>query len=158
MGKSLKTFGLAYLNEAEDAEVARTRDISDALEAPIHDHCRSCRNKLNPSQQEAFNCILDHVKQKKPGEFFIDGPSGTGKTFLYNALYAEVRLLGEIVLPIAISDIAAANKTSRRTTHSRFKIPIDTEASLACDVPKQGSLATLIQATTLILWDEASMA
>ncbi|XP_056685527.1 uncharacterized protein [Spinacia oleracea] len=158
MGKSLKTFGLAYLNEAQDAEVARTRDITDALDAPIPDHCVACRDRLNPAQQEAFNCIIDHVKQKRPGAFFIDGPGGTGKTFLYNALYAEVRLMGEIVLPTATSRIAAANIPSGRTAHSRFKIPIDTEASLACDVPKQGSLAALIQATTLIIWDEASMA
>ncbi|XP_056685909.1 uncharacterized protein [Spinacia oleracea] len=115
MGKSLKTFGLAYLNDAQDAK-------------------------------------------KGPGAFFIDGPGGTGKTFLYNSLYAEVHLRGKIVLPTATSGIAAANIPSGRTAHCRFKIPSDTEASLACDVPKQGSLAALIHVTTLIKWDEASMA
>ncbi|XP_056688081.1 uncharacterized protein [Spinacia oleracea] len=141
MGKSLQTFGLGYLNEVQDAEVARTWDITDALDAPIPDHCVACRDRLNPAQQDAFNCIIDHVKHKRHGAFFIDGPGGTDKTFLYNALYAEVPLMGEIVLLTATSGIAAANIPSGRTAHSRFKIPIDTEASLACDVPKQGSLA-----------------
>ncbi|XP_056695309.1 uncharacterized protein [Spinacia oleracea] len=66
--------------------------------------------------------------------------------------------MGKIVLATATSGIAAANIPSGRTSHSRFKIPIEIEASLACDVPKQGSLAALIQETTLIIWDEASMA
>ncbi|XP_021722678.1 uncharacterized protein LOC110690157 [Chenopodium quinoa] len=55
------------------------------------------------------------------------------------------------------SGIAAANIPSRRTTHLRFKIPVDIESSLACDVPKHRSLAALIKETTLIIWDEASM-
>ncbi|XP_056695709.1 uncharacterized protein [Spinacia oleracea] len=126
MGKSLKTFGLDHLLEPTDDELARIRDIIDALDAPIPDHCIRCRESLNPAQQEAFTCIIDHVKQKKPGAFFIDGPGGTGKTFLYNALYAEIRLMGLIVLPTATSGIAAANIPSGRTAHSRFKIPIDT--------------------------------
>ncbi|XP_021743005.1 uncharacterized protein LOC110709098 [Chenopodium quinoa] len=101
---------------------------------------------------------MEHVLPQKPGAFFIDGPGGTGKTFLYNALYAEIRQLNKIVLPTATSVIAAANIPSGRTAHLRFKIPIDDEGSLACDVPKQGSLAALLKETALIIWDEASMA
>ncbi|XP_021724310.1 ATP-dependent DNA helicase PIF1-like [Chenopodium quinoa] len=101
---------------------------------------------------------MDHVKRQKHGAFFIDGPGGTGKTFLYNALYAEIRLMNKIVLPTATSGIAAANIPSGRTAHSRFKISLDPLESLACNVPKQGSLAALLRETTLIIWDEASMA
>ncbi|XP_021775349.1 uncharacterized protein LOC110739201 [Chenopodium quinoa] len=89
---------------------------------------------------------------------YIDGPGGTGKTFLYNALYAEICLMNKIVLPIATSGIGATNIPSGRTGHSRFKIPLDSDISLACVVPKQGSLAALLRETTLIIWDEASMA
>ncbi|KAK9677652.1 hypothetical protein RND81_11G158500 [Saponaria officinalis] len=66
--------------------------------------------------------------------------------------------MGRIVLPTATSGIAAANIPSGRTSHSRFKIPIDLETSLSCDVPKQGSLAALIREADLLIWDEASMA
>ncbi|XP_074271508.1 uncharacterized protein LOC141595439 [Silene latifolia] len=131
MGKSLKAFGLNHLSEPQDTV--------------IH-------------QQHVFNTIMEHVAENKPGAFFVDGPGGTGKTYLYNALFAEVRLLGKIVLPTATSWIAAANIPSGRTTHSRFKIPLDLDVSLSCVVPKQGSLAALIQETSLIIWDEASMA
>ncbi|XP_074271479.1 uncharacterized protein LOC141595415 [Silene latifolia] len=98
--------------------------------------------------------ILDN----KPGAFFVDGPGGTSKTYLYNALYAEVRLMKKILLLTATSGIAATNIPSGRTTASRFKLPLDLEISLSYAVPKQGSLAALIRATSLIIWDEASMA
>ncbi|XP_074304122.1 uncharacterized protein LOC141638675 [Silene latifolia] len=89
--------------------------------------------------------------------FFVDGPGGTRKTYLYNALYAEVHLMAKIVLPTATSGIAASNIPSGRTTDSRFKLPVDLDSSLSCDVPKQGSLAALLRAATLLIWDEASM-
>ncbi|KAK9706454.1 hypothetical protein RND81_07G125800 [Saponaria officinalis] len=156
--KSLKTFGLAHLNEHQDALLCQSQDILDALNAPIPEQCMISRDSLNLEQQEAFNIIMKHVRESKPGAFFVDGPGGTGKTYLYNALYAEFRLKGKIVLPTATSGIAAANIPSGRTTHSRFKLPIDLEISLSCAVPKQSSLAALIRATNLIIWDEASMA
>ncbi|XP_074321416.1 uncharacterized protein LOC141657922 [Silene latifolia] len=158
MGKSLKFFGLDHLDTCNDDELRRTRDIIDALDTPIPDLMRACLPMLNVGQRAAFDTIMEHVQKGKPGAFFVDGPGGTGKTFLYNALYAELRLMGKIVLPTATSGIAASNIPSGRTTHSRFKIALDSDASLACDVPKQSSLATLIQATSLIIWDEASMA
>ena len=44
-----------------------------------------------------------------PGVFFIDGPGGTGKTFLYKALLANVRSRGFIALATASSGVAANN-------------------------------------------------
>ncbi|XP_074298836.1 ATP-dependent DNA helicase pfh1-like [Silene latifolia] len=76
---------------------------------------------------------MEHVNASKPGAFFVDGPGGTGKTFLYNVLYDEVRLVGEFVLPTATSGIAALNIPTGRTTYSRFRIPLDSDVSLACD-------------------------
>ncbi|XP_074293142.1 uncharacterized protein LOC141620077 [Silene latifolia] len=66
--------------------------------------------------------------------------------------------MGKICLPTATSGIAASNLPIGRTVHSRFKIPLDTDESLTCDVPKQGSLACLLREASLIIWDETSMA
>ncbi|XP_074319211.1 uncharacterized protein LOC141656277 [Silene latifolia] len=136
----------------------KNKRINDALDAPIPKDCNDCRDKLNPGQQEAFDSIIPHVREGKPSAFFIDGPSGIGKTFFYNALYAEVRLMGKIILPKATSGIDASNIPSRRTSHSRIKIPLNDDGSLSCNIPKQGSLAALIRECSLIIWDEASMA
>ncbi|XP_074291653.1 uncharacterized protein LOC141618442 [Silene latifolia] len=157
MGKTMAEFELDHLDTFTDDDVRRTRDIVDALDAAIPEDCRLCKSLLNPTQKEAFTTIMEHIQTSKPGAFFIDGPGGTGKTFLYKALYAEVRMMGEIILPTASSGIAAANIPGGQTTHSQFKIPLECVISLACDVPKQSSLAALIRASSLIIWDEASM-
>ncbi|XP_074297162.1 uncharacterized protein LOC141627853 [Silene latifolia] len=158
MGKTMESFSLHHLKTSTDHEMRRTRDIIDALDAPISDECTQCRNLLKSAQKEAFYAIMEHVNSSKPGALFVDRPGGTGKTFLYNALYAEVRLVGQIVLSTATSGIDASNIPSGITTHSRFRIPLVTDISLACDVPRQSSLAALIRAGNLLIWDEASMA
>ncbi|XP_021717143.1 uncharacterized protein LOC110684972 [Chenopodium quinoa] len=114
-------FSHRFPNQMVSDEFGRTKDIVDALDAPIPEECLSCRSKLNFAQNSAFECIMDHVKQHKGGAFFVDGPGGTGKTFLYNALYTEIRQMNKIVLPTATSGIAATNIPSGRTAHSRFK-------------------------------------
>ncbi|XP_074300384.1 uncharacterized protein LOC141631642 [Silene latifolia] len=58
MGKSLHTFGLAHLSETQDIVLRRTRDITDALNAPIPEECVKCRSSLNPEQQQAFDTIV----------------------------------------------------------------------------------------------------
>lgn len=88
----------------------------------------------------------------------MDGPGGTGKTFLYRALLATVRSNKQIALATASSGVAASILPNGRTAHSRFKIPISGDEKTACTVSKQSDLAKLLRATSLIIWDEASMA
>ncbi|XP_049397447.1 uncharacterized protein LOC125861631 [Solanum stenotomum] len=106
----------------------------------------------------AYNIILDRVLSNKFGAFFIDGPGGTGKSFLYRALLATVRHKGFIALATASSSVAASLLPGGRTAHSRFKIPIDVNENFTCNISKQSSLASLIRNARLIVWDEISMA
>ncbi|CAA0810619.1 PIF1 helicase [Striga hermonthica] len=101
-----------------------------------------------------MNCI----EEKKKGAFFVDGRGGTGKSFLYRALLATVRSRGCIALATATSDIAASILPGGRTTHSRFKIPIDLSDVKFCSISKQSCLGSLIRESKLIVWDEAPMA
>ncbi|XP_074298384.1 uncharacterized protein LOC141629254 [Silene latifolia] len=158
MGITFADFNLQHLQIAEETGLHSTRDIEDALNAHVpHEQLASIK-KLNVGQKSAYKTIMYHVKNSIPGAFFIDGPGGTGKTFLYGALYAKVRAMGKICLPTATSGIAVSNLSTGRTTHSRFKLPLDTDKSLACAVPKQGSLACLLREATLLIWDEANIA
>ncbi|XP_057250108.1 uncharacterized protein LOC130591189 [Beta vulgaris subsp. vulgaris] len=158
MGKTLEEFDLHDLKGPESDEIRRTKDIIDALDAPIPAEYKEARENLNCKQKEAFDSIMDHIRRGKCAAFFVDGPGGTGKTYLYQALYAEVRLMNRIVLPVATSGIAAANIVTGRTAHSRFKIPLDHTVSKACNVSKQSGLAALLKEACLIIWDESSMA
>ncbi|XP_019228698.1 PREDICTED: ATP-dependent DNA helicase PIF4-like [Nicotiana attenuata] len=114
--------------------------------------------KLNTKQLKAYNVIIDRVFSKNPGAFLIDGPGGTGKTFLYRALLATIRSKGYIALATATSGVAASILPGGRTARSRFKIPIDIDENFSCNISKQSSTASLIRDAKLIVWDEVSMA
>ncbi|XP_059277566.1 uncharacterized protein LOC132031616 [Lycium ferocissimum] len=136
-------------NEAKDVHFERNIVVSeeDVL----------LQRKLNTKQKKAYHIILDRVYSNKPEAFFIDGLGGTGKTFLYRALLAAVRRKGFISLATASSGVAASILLGGRTTHSRFKIPVDIDENFTCNISKQSSLATLIRDSKLIVWDEVSM-
>ncbi|KAL8049007.1 hypothetical protein ABFX02_07G104800 [Erythranthe guttata] len=113
---------------------------------------------LNTDQQSAFSQIIAQLDIGGHGVFFIDGPGGTGKTFLYRSLLAYVRSKGGIALAVASSGVAAALLPGGRTAHSRFKLPFDVDDVDIGKVSKQSSLARMIREAKLIIWDEAPMA
>ncbi|KAG5622894.1 hypothetical protein H5410_008112 [Solanum commersonii] len=137
-------------NEAKEIYFERNIIVS---EKDIH-----LQTKLNVEQKRAYDIILERVYSNKSGAFFIDGPGGTGKTFVYRALLAAIRTKGYIALANASSGVAASILPGGRTAHSRFKIPIDIDENFTCNISKQSSLATLIKDSKLIVWDEVSMA
>ncbi|XP_072077842.1 uncharacterized protein [Arachis hypogaea] len=104
------------------------------------------------------SCIMNTIDRRKSGVFFVDGPGGAGKTFLYRVIIADLRSKGHIALVTTSSGIAATLLPGGRTAHSRFKITINIEPSSMCNISKQSNLAKLIKQTTAIIWDEAPMA
>ena len=92
------------------------------------------------------------------GVFFVDGPGGTGNTFLYSAALAAIRSRGRIALAVASSGVAFTLLPRARTAHSLFMIPIHTTANSSSFVDKQSSRAQLLRMADAILWDEAPMA
>ena len=84
------------------------------------------QSKLNPEQEQAFAKILQTIDCGRDGIFFVDGPGGTGKTYLYRALLANVRSRGMIALATTTSGVAASILPGGRTAHSRFEIALQT--------------------------------
>nr|GEV79972.1 ATP-dependent DNA helicase PIF1-like [Tanacetum cinerariifolium] len=144
----------------ENVEVAQNivlKDIQVSLRSMSKDLDDFDLPKLN-MDSDVYDEILRHVDNDIMGVFFIDGPGGTGKTFLYKALLANVRSCGFIALETASSGAAANNMSGGRTAHSRFKIQINLENNSFCNIKKQSGIAKLLRAAKLIIWDEASMA
>lgn len=112
---------------------------------------------LNTEQRAGFDEILNHVMSKKARVFFVDGPGGTGKTYLYKALIAKIRSMDLIAVATATSGIAASIMPGGRTAHSRFKIPIKLSDSTVCNFAKQSGTAELLRRASLIIWDEVAM-
>ena len=135
-----------------------TRDIRAEKNIVVCEADLRAIQSLNEKQRIAFNEIIDKVDRKKSGAFFIDGPGGTGKTYLYRALLAKIRSRGEIALATATTGIAASLLPGGRTAHSKFKIPLDLTEASNCRISKPSSLPTLIKSSKLIIWDEAATA
>ncbi|KAK3814868.1 MAG: DNA helicase Pif1 like protein, partial [Benniella sp.] len=91
---------------------------------------------LNPNQRATFERIVSSIMGTIPQRlFFIDGPGGTGKSFLYDTLHGY--LLGQLekrVIVVASSGIAALILYRGRTAHSTFKIPIPISQESTCPI------------------------
>ncbi|XP_022862674.1 ATP-dependent DNA helicase PIF4-like [Olea europaea var. sylvestris] len=117
----------------------------------------NCVEKFNKEQRFAYDKVMEKVKNDSSGTFFIDGPGGTGKTFLYKALLTAVRGQYFIALATASSGVAASLLPGGRTAHSKFKIPLETIGEINCSVSKQSALGIMLKMSRLIIWDEAPM-
>jgi ABC-type transport system involved in cytochrome c biogenesis ATPase subunit len=89
-------------------------------------------HNLNVEQLSSYTEIIEHMINRKGRVFFVDGPGGIGKTFLYRCLIATVHSGGLIAVSIAMSRIATSVMPSGRTTHSIFKIPIKISDGSIC--------------------------
>ncbi|CAN1831049.1 ATP-dependent DNA helicase PIF1 [Linum perenne] len=117
----------------------------------------SYRVSLNSCQQLAHDAVLGALASTTGKLFFLYGHGGTGKTYLYNCLLSKVRSQGQIALVVASSGIAATLLPGGVTAHSRFKIPLEVDATSTCAIKKGTSLARLMESASLIVWDEAPM-
>jgi hypothetical protein len=113
--------------------------------------------QFNADQKNAYDNIMASINQNQGSLFFLNGPAGTGKTFVYGALCSRLRGQGKIVLCVASSGIAALLLVGGRTAHSTFKIPLEIHNESICSFPKNSMLADLLRETDLIIWDEVPM-
>lgn len=99
------------------------------------------------------------VRADSPGVFFVDGPGGSGKTFLYEALLHFARGEGWPALACAWSGIAATLLEKGRTCHSRFGLPVPLPRDdVTSSISAQSGRAEVLREARLLLWDEAPMA
>ncbi|XP_027083756.2 uncharacterized protein [Coffea arabica] len=125
MGKNLGDYHFLEDSFASCHGEHLTKEIHSKTTIPIDPEDLLLAQKLNSGQRHAFDLILDSVSCSKGQAFFVDGPSGTGKTFLYRALLASLRSQGYVAIAVATSGVAASLLPGGGTAHSRFKIPLD---------------------------------
>jgi len=115
---------------------------------------------MNDQQRHVYDTVLRAVNTPGPrGKlFFLDGPGGTGKSFVLEQILARVRLDRKIAIAVASSGIAALLLTGGRTAHSTFKLPINPVRGAACNISAQSHRAQLLRDASIIVWDEVSMA
>ncbi|XP_071681524.1 uncharacterized protein [Lolium perenne] len=158
MGKDIGSYGLPDLDPVDDGcSSGYSREVQEEMSIIPDKKDINSYTSLNTEQRTGFDEILSHVVDKRSQVFFVDGPGGTGKTYLYKALLAKVHSLGQIAIATATSGIAASIMPGGRTAHSRFKIPIKLTDSSMCNFTKQSGTADLLRKASLIIWDEVAM-
>nr|XP_043633213.1 ATP-dependent DNA helicase pif1-like [Erigeron canadensis] len=157
MGNNLDDFDLPCIN-SDHLDLGGCRELQEESSIVVEDDHLRAKDNLNPDQKFAYDTIVRHVDSNCPGVFFVDDPGGTGKTYLYNTLLAEVHSRGQIPIATASSGATANNMPGGCTAHSRFKIPLILNNNSLCNISKQSGTAQLLRHAKLIIWDEASMA
>lgn len=110
---------------------------------------------LNVKQKEIADAILNQEKQC----VFIDGPGGSGKTYLYNTINNILMGQGKKVLNVAWSGIAATLLPNGRTVHSAFGLPVPVDdVNRTSNIVVQSEAAQRLREIDTVIWDEAPMA
>ena len=158
MGKDIESYGLPDLDPLyDDHSSGDDREVQEEMSVIFDKDDVNMFTTLNTEQRAGFDEILSHVVTNTSQIFFVDGPGGTGKTYLYKALLAKVRSLGKIAIATATSGIAASIMPGGRTAHSRFKNPIRITDTSTCNFTKESGTGKLLKRTSLIIWDEVAM-
>uniref|UniRef100_K3Y1Y3 ATP-dependent DNA helicase n=1 Tax=Setaria italica TaxID=4555 RepID=K3Y1Y3_SETIT len=150
MGKDIRSFPLPGIDDAYDDASGIPREIFEEASINQDPEDVGLSDSLNKEQRAAYKEIMSKVDTEQGGLFFVDGPGGTRKTFLYRALLGTLRNQNKLAIAIATS--------GGRTAHSHFKIPLTLEDGGCCSFTKHSGTAKLLQKASLIIWDEASMA
>ncbi|XP_002464128.2 ATP-dependent DNA helicase PIF2 [Sorghum bicolor] len=157
MQKDIKSYPLPDIDDTYDASHDIPREIFEEASIEANKDDVALLDTLNEEQWATYDEIMSSVDTKHGGLFFVDGPGGTGKTYLYKALLATIRSQKKIVVATTTSGVAASIMPGGRTAHSRFKVPLTLDDGAFCSFTKQSGTAKLLRTASLIIWDEVTM-
>jgi hypothetical protein len=117
----------------------------------------SMYEQLNAEQKLVVDKVMEAIADSQGYCFFIDGPGGSGKTFVYTTLYHLATGNRKKVINVAWTGIAANLLPDGRTVTSTFRLVVQDE-SRTSSMNIQSKEAAALRATDVIIWDEAPMA
>ena len=114
---------------------------------------------FNIKQREVFYEIMESVYGASTYKlFYLDGPAGSGKTYLYNTIIAHILGKSDKVLPCASTGIASTLLLNANTYHSTFQLFPPINNTSVCQIKHESDIAKCIINSKLILIDEVTLA
>ena len=111
---------------------------------------------LNNEQKNVFDEVIRSISQNRGKLIFIDGPAGSGKTFIYQVIISYLRGMNKTVTATATTGIAA-DLIGGRTLHSVMKLPVPVHENTISSMKMDSQDAQKLRNTSLIIVDEVSM-
>ncbi|CUS13252.1 unnamed protein product [Tuber aestivum] len=112
-------------------------------------------SQLSPLQLNAYSAVTASVTSDSASLFFLDRPSGTGKTTVIRLILAYIRSQGYTAIAVASTGIAAQLLPYGRTAHFQFGIPVPITADGISFLRKGTQAENLLNSAKLIVGDES---
>lgn len=155
-GMSLKRFPTMPIVEVDGQEQSNEIDRDKMTEKGTAHYIT-----LNDDQKAIIDTIVNSVKEvqaETDRRFYIDGPGGSGKTFLYTTLWYLLTGIGKKVSTMAFTGIAATLLPHGKTVHKTFGLAVPLYSDSASSIKIGTKEARMLETTDIFIWDEAPMA
>lgn len=166
MSKTLDTVGLPNV---ESELLKRVPTVLQKSPPDVSSQCELSQivldenlPKLNHDQKKFFDHVarlLDENSQQDDDQIltFLDGPGGTGKTFLLNTVIHAFPSQSKVVVAVSSAGVSALLLHNGSTAHSAFAIPLNIDEASMCGLSRKDAKSLLLKTAHLIIWDEISM-
>ena len=114
---------------------------------------------LTSRQKNIFDKVIHALKNiNNPKYFFIDGPGGSGKSYLLNIIIDYMILNNITIVPVAWTGIAATLLKGGKTVHTTFKLNLDIEETSTSNIKPNSNDGRFLMNAQVLIWDEITMA
>ena len=119
---------------------------------------------LNVQQKIVVDSIINRLIYNENNDqlstncYFINGPGGSGKTFIYQTLYNLLIANKKKVCSMAFTGIAATLLPNGKTIHKTFALPVSLFSDSVSNIKNQTKEADYLRKIDLFIFDEAPVA
>jgi len=136
----------------EDSEAVPTRGEHDIVAE--ENKFQLFSSKMNTGQSQALSAMINSLHDGSGRVFFLDGPAGTGKTFVLQAFISYLYSTNKKPIIVASTGLAASLYEEGCTAHSMFRIPFCLGDKTVCSLGKSWR-TKLFREADILIWDEA---
>jgi hypothetical protein len=157
--RSLAEFNLPPTNDSLVHQAWIARNIgTDTFDVEYErQECERGARLLNRDQLAIYNRVKRALDTNTACRIFVDGPGGTGKTFLFKVICHLVRSRSLVILASAWLGVAASLLEGGRTIHNTFGLTVPYDKESKTQIRGRSKRAVTLQNHAVTLCDEASM-